>query len=292
MKTYRSWLVRLCGVLAATLIMSGATTTGGVVRAMAAGDEPAASCQGQSEAFQYPANGNTEWVTAGHCPIPAGQLYSSVTAGNADYSFVAQGFFNSPPVLPNWGVADTGDFYVGQTMCSNSGPSGARCGQITDLNYGPQYVGDGYGFLLVNTSCQVGDSGGPWLIGNKAAGITSGIHDGSSCIVMRVDKQNWSNLLSKPDSTPTGYLDNCGGGWAKTDDYDGPIQVDVYADGSYVQSITADQNLGDVVGQHRFALTPPSGTHTIRVYAIGVDPNDNRDGNNPELAQSGITCTG
>ena len=96
---------------------------------------------------------------------------------------------------------------------------------------------------------------------------------------------------TRVDRAPRGYLDNCGGGWAVDDDYSGAIQVDVYSDGQFYGSIQANQSTGDSVGAHRFALTPPSGTHRLNISAIGVDAGGNRNNVNVELQNSPQTCT-
>ena len=84
-------------------------------------------------------------------------------------------------------------------------------------------------------------------------------------------------------ATATGYLDKANNkmiaGWARDDDYDGPISVHIYVDRKAVKAIMADDYRSDV-GNHAFNwLSPdiPSGEHEIRVYAIGVNANGQPD---------------
>ena len=93
-------------------------------------------------------------------------------------------------------------------------------------------------------------------------------------------------------AAPSGYLDVADGyaiaGWAKDDDYDGPISVHVYVDGVLVHDQLANRYRPDV-GEHAYHWNNPpfgAGDHQVIVYAIGVDSNGVPDGENIGLTNS------
>jgi RHS repeat-associated protein len=88
---------------------------------------------------------------------------------------------------------------------------------------------------------------------------------------------------------PVGWLDAVNeeyfSGWAKDDDVAGPIWVQIYVDGAFIHTELADDYREDI-GAHAFHWVHPDwgpGTHEVRVYAMGVDPGGNPDGQDIEL---------
>ncbi|GIV97999.1 MAG: hypothetical protein KatS3mg057_2656 [Herpetosiphonaceae bacterium] len=77
-------------------------------------------------------------------------------------------------------------------------------------------------------------------------------------------------------------------GWAKDNDYSGPIRVHIYIDGVLVDAVLAN-NCDTDVGCHGFYyIHEPLGVdkHEIAVYAIGVDQNGQPNAQNPPLSNS------
>jgi hypothetical protein len=77
-------------------------------------------------------------------------------------------------------------------------------------------------------------------------------------------------------------------GWAKDPDFDGAIICHVYVDSQLVKVLLANKTRSDI-GSHAFNwIPPPFGpkSHSIVVYAIGVDATGRPDGENPSLAHS------
>lgn len=131
------------------------------------------------------------FVSAGHC----GSAGDSVTdsSGNAmgtfdassfpgnDYSHVVtnSGFTPSPTVdgYGNGDVTVTGsaEAAVGESVCRSGSTSGWHCGtiQATDqtVNYSEGTVS---GLTETNACAEPGDSGGSWVSGTEAQGVTSG----------------------------------------------------------------------------------------------------------------------
>ncbi len=82
-------------------------------------------------------------------------------------------------------VATWDNITTGKSICSVEGPSGSRCGQVLRTDYTPSYVPrHTASFMLVDASCQEGDSGAVWIDGVTAIGVTSGyVKDTGQCIV-------------------------------------------------------------------------------------------------------------
>jgi streptogrisin C len=130
------------------------------------------------------------FVTAGHC----GQAGSSTTGSNA-----AQGTFQAATfpgrdyawvrVNGNWAprgvvndyrggtvaVAGSQEAPVGASVCRSGSTTGWRCGTIQAKNVTVNYPqGAVNGLTQTNACAEGGDSGGSWLSGNQAQGVTSG----------------------------------------------------------------------------------------------------------------------
>ena len=113
---------------------------------------------------------------------------------------------------------------------------------------------------------------------------------------------------SSVDLPVNGRVDSCDdnvlAGWARDDDSEDPIQLDIYEGSRYVGSAFANLDSEPAVGgngHHRFVkpiseLDLSSGAHTLTTYALGIDKNGNKAGNNPIIYLSkdpgatSITC--
>ena len=130
------------------------------------------------------------FVTAGHC---------GGTGSNTSGSGVAQGTFRgssfpdndyawvqvnsnwvSRPVVNTWNggttnVAGSQEAAVGSSVCRSGRTTGWRCGTITAKNVTVNYSGSlVYGLVASSACAQPGDSGGSFISGDQAQGVTSG----------------------------------------------------------------------------------------------------------------------
>jgi streptogrisin C len=150
---------------------------------------------------QYLINGNTlcsvgfpvagGFVTAGHCGgvgsgtagynnVAQGTVRGSSFPGN-DYGWVQTNASWTPqPWVNNYAggnvtVAGSQDATIGSSVCRSGRTTGWRCGVIQareqTVNY-PQ--GAVFGLTRSNACAEGGDSGGAWISGNQAQGVTSG----------------------------------------------------------------------------------------------------------------------
>ncbi|SDZ16416.1 streptogrisin C. Serine peptidase. MEROPS family S01A [Micromonospora pattaloongensis] len=150
---------------------------------------------------QYVINGNTlcsvgfsvvgGFVTAGHC--------GGVGSGTAGYNGVGQGTVRGSSfpgndygwvqVNSNWtpqpwvnnysggnvAVAGSQEAAVNSSVCRSGRTTGWRCGVIQAKNVTVNYAqGAVYGLTQSNACAEGGDSGGAWISGNQAQGVTSG----------------------------------------------------------------------------------------------------------------------
>lgn len=144
--------------------------------------------------------------------------------------------------------------------------------------------------------------------------VPTGARAGGSWSVSTVQPPNgytsWTSVTytepAPPDAAPGGYLDgaDCGPtviGWAKDNDYGGPISVHVYVGGP-AGSGAPGYNIGlangyraDLaaagIGNHAFSYTLPASyiddaSHSVYAYAIGVNSAGTPNGNNPLLSSS------
>jgi streptogrisin C len=150
---------------------------------------------------QYVINGNTlcsvgfavagGFVTAGHCGgtgsptlgynnVSQGTFAGSSFPGN-DYAWVrTNGNWVSQPWVNNYAggnvtVAGSADAAVGSSICRSGRTSGWRCGTLLGRNETIVYAqGSVSGLSRSNACAEPGDSGGSWISGNQAQGVTSG----------------------------------------------------------------------------------------------------------------------
>jgi streptogrisin C len=132
------------------------------------------------------------FVTAGHCGSPGdktfdqaqaamGEVKASVFPGDNDEGFVSvtggqtpQPFVNDfqGNLLP---VAGSTEAPVGAAVCRSGSTTGTHCGTIEATNQTVVYPeGAVTGLTRTNVCAEAGDSGGPWLSGDQAQGVTSG----------------------------------------------------------------------------------------------------------------------
>jgi streptogrisin C len=150
---------------------------------------------------QYVINGNTlcsvgfsvagGFVTAGHCGgvnsptlghnnVSQGTFAGSSFPGN-DYGWVrTNGNWTPQPWVNNYSggnvlVAGSQDAAIGSSVCRSGRTTGWRCGTILGRNETINYAqGAVSGLSRSNACAQPGDSGGSWISGNQAQGVTSG----------------------------------------------------------------------------------------------------------------------
>ncbi|WP_433368842.1 S1 family peptidase [Actinoplanes sp. CA-142083] len=132
------------------------------------------------------------FVTAGHCGTPGdtttgfnqqaqGVVKASVFPGDADMGFVeVNGDWTPRAVVNDFAgnelpVAGNTEAPVGAAICRSGSTTGTRCGTILAKNQTVVYPeGAVTGLTRTNVCAEGGDSGGPWLSGDQAQGVTSG----------------------------------------------------------------------------------------------------------------------
>jgi len=131
------------------------------------------------------------FVTAGHCGDPgtATQGYNQVAQGTFrgssfpgnDYAWVQVNSNWTPqPWVNNYAggnvtVAGSTEAAVGASICRSGSTTGWHCGTISAKNQTVNYAeGTVTGLTRTNVCAEPGDSGGSWLSGQQAQGVTSG----------------------------------------------------------------------------------------------------------------------
>lgn len=134
---------------------------------------------------------NGGFVTAGHCGsvgnptwgynnVSQGTFAGSSFPGN-DYGWVRTNSSWTPrPWVNNYAggnvaVAGSAEASVGSSICRSGRTTGWRCGTIQAKNVTVNYSGSlVYGLTQTTACAEGGDSGGAWMSGNQAQGVTSG----------------------------------------------------------------------------------------------------------------------
>jgi streptogrisin C len=134
----------------------------------------------------------TGFVTAGHCGEEGtattgfnneaqGTVEFSVFPGEADMGFVAVNEDWTPrPVVNDFKgnelpVAGNTEAPVGAAICRSGSTTGTFCGTVLAKNQTVRYPeGAVTGLTRTDVCAEGGDSGGPWLSGDQAQGVTSG----------------------------------------------------------------------------------------------------------------------
>jgi streptogrisin C len=131
------------------------------------------------------------FVTAGHCAIAGATVtgYNGVVMGTVagssypgrDYAWVRTNANWTPqPWVRGAGgtnliVAGSQVAPVGASVCRMGATTGWKCGTVQARNVTVNYAeGSVTGLTRTNACSEPGDSGGPWLSGSQAQGITSG----------------------------------------------------------------------------------------------------------------------
>jgi streptogrisin C len=132
------------------------------------------------------------FVTAGHCGAEGarttgfnnqaqGTVEFSVFPGEADMGFVAVNGDWTPRAVVNdfrgneLPVAGNTEAPVGAAVCRSGSTTGTFCGTILAKNQTVRYPeGAVTGLTRTDVCAEGGDSGGPWLSGDQAQGMTSG----------------------------------------------------------------------------------------------------------------------
>lgn len=132
------------------------------------------------------------FVTAGHCGTVGdqtagfnqqaqGTVRASVFPGDADMGFVeVNGDWTPRPVVNDFEgnelpVAGSTEAPVGAAVCRSGSTTGTHCGTILAKNQTVVYPeGAVTGLTRTDVCAEGGDSGGPWLSGDQAQGVTSG----------------------------------------------------------------------------------------------------------------------
>ncbi|MCG5215585.1 S1 family peptidase [Streptosporangium sp. KLBMP 9127] len=126
------------------------------------------------------------FVTAGHCgragnttTNPSGTFQGSSFPGN-DYAWVATPGHTPQPWVRGSGGANvivrgSTQASVGSSICRSGSTTGWRCGTIQQHNASVTYPQGTVGGLTRTSACaQPGDSGGSFISGSQAQGVTSG----------------------------------------------------------------------------------------------------------------------
>ncbi|MEV6303119.1 S1 family peptidase [Actinoplanes sp. NPDC051861] len=134
---------------------------------------------------------NGGFVTAGHCgssgnsttgfnQVAQGTFQGSSFPGN-DYAWVAVNSNWTPqPWVNNYSggnvtVAGSTVAAIGAAICRSGSTTGWRCGTVQAYNQTVNYSqGSVSGLTRTNACAEPGDSGGSWLSGQQAQGVTSG----------------------------------------------------------------------------------------------------------------------
>ncbi|MEV8506584.1 S1 family peptidase [Actinoplanes sp. NPDC051475] len=132
------------------------------------------------------------FITAGHCgeagtPTtdldnqPQGEVAASVFPGNADMGFVqTEADVQLQPFVDDFDgnalpVGGSTESPVGAAVCRSGSTTGTFCGTILAKNQTVNYPeGTVTGLTRTDVCAEGGDSGGPWLSGDQAQGVTSG----------------------------------------------------------------------------------------------------------------------
>jgi streptogrisin C len=134
----------------------------------------------------------TGFVTAGHCgvvgdtttgfnEVAQGTVAASTFPGDADMGFVEVNGDWTPRAVVNdfegneLPVAGNTEAPVGAAVCRSGSTTGTFCGTILAKNETVVYPeGAVSGLTRTDVCAEGGDSGGPWLSGDQAQGMTSG----------------------------------------------------------------------------------------------------------------------
>jgi streptogrisin C len=213
--------------------------------------------------------GSTGNATTGYNQVAQGTFAGSSFPGN-DYSWVrTNANWVSRPWVNNGSggnvtVSGSTEAAVGASICRSGSTTGWHCGTVGAKNSTVNYPqGTVTGLTRTNVCAEPGDSGGSWLSGSQAQGVTSG-GSGNCTTGGTTYFQPVNEILSaygltlttsggtQPPTTPPPGGGSCSGYEAT---YPGTLSAGGSAyqpNGSYYQST--------VSGTHRACVDAPSGT--------------------------------
>jgi streptogrisin C len=127
------------------------------------------------------------FVSAGHCgqtgsstSDPSGTFAGSSFPGD-DYSYIQTGSDDSPQPYVNTydggqqAVSGSSEAAVGSSVCRSGSTTGWHCGTVLAKNQTVRYSqGAVYGLTQTDVCAEPGDSGGSFISGDQAQGMTSG----------------------------------------------------------------------------------------------------------------------
>ncbi len=212
--------------------------------------------------------GSTGTATTGHNRVAQGTFRGSSFPGN-DYAWVqTNSNWVSQPWVNNYAggnvtVTGSTEAAVGASICRSGSTTGWHCGTVGAKNSTVNYPqGTVRGLTRTNVCAEPGDSGGSWLSGSQAQGVTSG-GSGNCSIGGTTYFQPVNEILSAYGLT----LTTSGGGGGTTpppgsgactgyeSTFTGSLSAGAGAyepDGGYYQST--------VSGTHRACVDAPAGT--------------------------------
>jgi streptogrisin C len=124
--------------------------------------------------------GSTGNATSGYNQVSQGTFRGSSFPGN-DYAWVGVNSNWTPtPYVDNYSggtvtVAGSTEAAVGASICRSGSTTGWHCGTVSAKNQTVNYSeGTVTGLTRTNVCAEPGDSGGSWLSGQQAQGVTSG----------------------------------------------------------------------------------------------------------------------
>ncbi|WP_449062080.1 S1 family peptidase [Planomonospora algeriensis] len=196
--TTNSVVVKAADQAAGEALAAAAGVDAGTVRVEVSGEQPqpfmniiggAAYYIGSSRCsvgFSVTRGSTPGFVTAGHCgragsrtTNPTGTFQGSSFPGN-DYAWVATPGHTPQPWVRGSGGANvivrgSAQAVVGASICRSGSTTGWRCGVIQQHNTSVRYAQGTVSGLTRTTVCaQPGDSGGSFISGSQAQGVTSG----------------------------------------------------------------------------------------------------------------------
>jgi streptogrisin C len=204
------------------------------------------------------------FITAGHCGAvgdkttganqqPLGDVAASVFPGNADFGVVQiTGDFTPQPFVDDFDgnllpVAGSTEAPVGATICRSGSTTGTHCGTILAKNQTVNYPeGTVTGLTETDACAEGGDSGGPWLVGDQAQGVTSG-GSGDCTVGGETFFQPVNEILERNNLTLLTTAGGAGGGAAASD----PPSADPSAEPTDDPSAAPTDSAPATGGHHR-----------------------------------------
>jgi streptogrisin C len=201
------------------------------------------------------------FVTAGHCgavgtptfdqnQAPTGEVSASVFPGDADFGVVkTNADVTLQPFVDDFNgnalpVNGSTESPVGAAICRSGSTTGTHCGTILAKNQTVNYPeGTVTGLTQTDVCAEGGDSGGSWLSGDQAQGVTSG-GSGDCTVGGETFFQPVNEILERNDLTLLTATGGAGGGAASAAPSDG---ASAPADGAS----SAPAATGTTGGHHR-----------------------------------------